>query len=108
MVTWIGSAHPPVRDNEGRTMSLSAGDREDRHRTWRLTATIGAGVLAVIVAAACSMGGGDDDGDDDDDDDDDSMRVVQIVGAGSSGIAAGPHGAATALPTTGNWVVVAH
>jgi hypothetical protein len=79
-------------------MSLPTGQHEDRHRSWRLTATVLAGVLAVIVAAACGIGGGGDD-DDDDDDDDDSMRVVRVVGAGSGGFVAAPDRAATSVPT---------
>jgi len=82
-------------------MSLPAEQEEDRNRGWRLTAIVVAGVVAVVVAAACSIGGGGDD-DDDDDDDDDGMGVIQVVGAGSSGISAGPHGAVTAVPNGGS------
>jgi hypothetical protein len=71
-------------------MTLPAEQRGDRHRIWRLTATIAAGVLAVAIAAACGFGGGDDDDDDEEEEDDDSMGVVQLVGAGSSGITGAP------------------
>lgn len=89
-------------------MSLPAGQQEDRHRSWRLTATVLAGVLAVIVAAACGMGGGGDDDDDDDEDDDDSMRVVRVVGAGSGGFVAAPDRAATSVPTAATAGLLIH